>query len=99
MFLEEGERPWAELVHITRDDLPGQARRAPSVDTARKAQPDTGKYIVQGALVPVDIDRSPDIGEYVGPNAWTLHTVSDIDGSLRISMPIPMQGEQASARE
>jgi hypothetical protein len=37
--------------------------------------PDTGSYIVRGALVPVEIDRERDQGVYVEPNVWMHHRV------------------------
>ncbi|MGZ8692665.1 MAG: GNAT family N-acetyltransferase [Gaiellaceae bacterium] len=35
--------------------------------------PDSGSYIVPGALVPVDVDRERDEGVYVEPNVWMHH--------------------------
>jgi GNAT superfamily N-acetyltransferase len=35
--------------------------------------PDSGSYVVPGALVPVSIDVQADLGVYVEPNAWMLH--------------------------
>lgn len=37
--------------------------------------PETGTYIVPGALVSVAIDRSADIGTYVEPNVWIHHAI------------------------
>jgi hypothetical protein len=37
--------------------------------------PDTGDYVVPGALVPVAIDRERDEGVYVEPNVWMHHRV------------------------
>ena len=36
--------------------------------------PDSGTYVVPGALVPVEIDREADRGVYIEPNVWTVHT-------------------------
>ncbi len=38
--------------------------------------PKSGKYVVPGALVPVEIDRDHDIGLYEEPNLWVRHTVA-----------------------
>ena len=38
--------------------------------------PDSGPYVVTGALVPVTIDREDDRGLYVEPNVWMRHRVS-----------------------
>ena len=35
--------------------------------------PDSGPYVVPGALVPVEIDRGRDEGVYVEPNVWMHH--------------------------
>jgi hypothetical protein len=38
------------------------------------ALPESG-YVVPGALVPVEIDRERDIGEYIEPACWVRHRV------------------------
>jgi len=39
--------------------------------------PDTGRYVIPGALEPMMIDREADVGTYVEPNVWMVHcTVS-----------------------
>jgi GNAT superfamily N-acetyltransferase len=35
--------------------------------------PETGPYVVPGALVPVAIDRERDLGRYLEPNVWLRH--------------------------
>ena len=37
--------------------------------------PESGPYVVAGALVPVTIDREADRGRYVEPNVWMRHRV------------------------
>jgi hypothetical protein len=37
--------------------------------------PETGSYVVDGALVPVEIDREADLGCYIEPNVWMWHPV------------------------
>ncbi len=37
--------------------------------------PETGPYIVPGALQPVSIDRERDLGRYEDPNLWMLHPI------------------------
>jgi len=37
------------------------------------AFPESGQYVVAGALVPVTIDRDADRGRYVEPNVWMRH--------------------------
>ena len=40
---------------------------------AEMAFPETGSYVVPGALVPVEIDRERDEGLYLEPNVWMVH--------------------------
>jgi GNAT superfamily N-acetyltransferase len=40
---------------------------------ARMRFPETGPYVVPGALMPVEIDREADVGRYVEPNVWMKH--------------------------
>ncbi len=37
------------------------------------AFPETGSYVVPGALVPVEVDRERDEGLYLEPNVWMVH--------------------------
>jgi len=39
------------------------------------AFPETGDYVVEGALVPARIDRERDLGLYVEPNVWMRHSL------------------------
>jgi hypothetical protein len=38
------------------------------------AFPESGAYVVSGALVPIEIDRERDEGVYVEPNVWMVHS-------------------------
>lgn len=48
--------------------------------------PESGAYVVPGALTPVTIDREADRGEYVEPNVWMRHAVTadDLDFEARL---------------
>jgi hypothetical protein len=35
--------------------------------------PESGTYVVPGALTPIEIDRENDRGVYIEPNVWMLH--------------------------
>jgi hypothetical protein len=37
--------------------------------------PGSGSYVIPGALVPVEVDRERDVGEYVEPGCWVRHRV------------------------
>jgi hypothetical protein len=38
--------------------------------------PDSGPYIVPGALQPILIDRERDVGHYDDPNVWMRHVIT-----------------------
>lgn len=40
------------------------------------AFPESGDYLVPGALVPVQIDREMNVGRYVEPNVWVHHPIT-----------------------
>jgi hypothetical protein len=40
------------------------------------AFPETGRYVVPGALVPVEIDRERDLGDYREPACWVRHPLA-----------------------
>lgn len=37
--------------------------------------PESGAYVVPGALEPVTIDREQDRGLYIEPNVWMCHAI------------------------
>jgi hypothetical protein len=37
--------------------------------------PESGSYVIDGALVPITIDRDRDRGDYAEPNVWMRHPV------------------------
>ncbi len=39
--------------------------------------PESGKYVVDGALCPVRIDIENDLGVYIEPNVWVSYEISD----------------------
>ncbi len=41
--------------------------------------PESGQYIVPGALNPIEIDREADRGYYIEPNVWMQHQVTEAD--------------------
>ena len=42
-------------------------------DWTQMSFPETGKYIVPGALLPVEMDCENDSGVYLEPNVWVEH--------------------------
>ena len=37
--------------------------------------PETGEYIIEGALTPIKINRRKNTGEYTEPNVWIVHKI------------------------
>jgi GNAT superfamily N-acetyltransferase len=74
-WLRVHERLGAEILGV----CPGSLVVAGSVseweDWTGMVFPDSGPYVVEGALVPVEIDRAQDTGRYVEPNVWMRHSV------------------------
>lgn len=44
--------------------------------------PESGQYIVPGALNPIEIDVEADRGRYIEPNVWMQHQVAETDAVL-----------------
>lgn len=38
--------------------------------------PESGEYVVPGALQPITINREQDVGTYSDPNIWIRHSVT-----------------------
>ena len=72
-WLRAHERVGAELVGVAPDSMVMKS----SVDELEQccglAFPESGSYVVDGALVPVEIDRERDRGCYREPNVWMRH--------------------------
>ena len=63
------------------------------------AFPETGAYVVPGALVPVEIDRERDEGLYVEPNVWMVHPGRlNPHGTLRMPPDSLVNTEPSPAR-
>jgi GNAT superfamily N-acetyltransferase len=72
-WLRTHERLGAEIVKVAPESarIPGTV--AEWEEWTRLAFPDSGSYVVAGALVPVEIDRDRDEGLYLEPNVWMVH--------------------------
>jgi GNAT superfamily N-acetyltransferase len=75
--------PWIRLHHRLGAEILAVAPRSLDVrgtvaeweGWTEMAFPESGDYVVPGALVPVTIDREGDEGRYVEPNVWMRHAV------------------------
>jgi GNAT superfamily N-acetyltransferase len=74
-WLRVHERLGAEILGVCPGSLLVTGSVAEWEDWTGMAFPDSGPYAVEGALVPVEIDREHDLGRYVEPNLWMKHPV------------------------
>ena len=74
--------PWIRVHERLGGEILGIARRSMTVEGSvaeweswtDMAFPESGTYVLPGALVPIEIDRDCDRGTYVEPNVWMLHS-------------------------
>jgi hypothetical protein len=74
-WLRLHERLGAEILGVCPGSLLCEGSVAEWEEWTGMAFPDDGDYVVEGALVPVQIDREADLGRYVEPNVWMRHPV------------------------
>jgi hypothetical protein len=63
----------AKLIRVAPESMRISGTVAEWEDWTRLVFPESGSYVVPGALVPVEIDRERDVGVYVEPNVWMHH--------------------------
>ncbi len=74
-WLRVHERLGAEILGVCPGSLVVTGTVAEWEEWAGMTFPDSGVYVVEDALVPVEIDRDADVGRYVEPNVWMRHPV------------------------
>jgi len=72
-WMRTHERLGADIVKVAPQSVTVPAGVAEWEEWTQMAFPETGDYVVPGALVPVEIDRERDEGRYVEPNVWMVH--------------------------
>jgi GNAT superfamily N-acetyltransferase len=72
-WLRSHERLGAELLGIAEDSLVVVGTVAELEEWTGLELPESGSYVVPGALVPVEVDRESDRGRYREPNVWMRH--------------------------
>jgi len=72
-WLRTHERLGAEIVKVAPQSVRIPAPIAEWEEWTHMTFPETGAYVVPGALVPIEIDRERDEGLYVEPNVWMVH--------------------------
>jgi GNAT superfamily N-acetyltransferase len=74
-WLRVHERLGAEVIGVGIEAMRIPGSVAEWEEWAGMAFPESGDYVVPGALAPVQIDRERDEGLYVEPNVWMRHAV------------------------
>jgi GNAT superfamily N-acetyltransferase len=72
-WLRAHERLGAQIVGIAEGSLVSEGTVAELEQWCGLQFPESGSYVVDGALVPVEIDRERDQGVYREPNVWMRH--------------------------
>ena len=74
-WLRVHESVGAELVRVAPRSMRITGSVADWESWTKMSFPESGTYVVPGALVPVEIDRERDEGIYVEPNVWMHHEI------------------------
>ncbi len=69
------ERLGAKIVRIAPESMKITGSIAEWERWARMRFPESGEYVVEGALGPVSMDVERNLGTYVEPNVWMRHPV------------------------
>src|SRR5262245_13242153 len=72
-WLRTHERLGAEIAKVAPESMRITGTVAQWEEWTELAFPESGSYVVRGALVPVEIDRERDEGLYLEPNVWMVH--------------------------
>jgi GNAT superfamily N-acetyltransferase len=72
-WLRVHERLGARILGVCPGSLVVTGTAAEWEDWTGMAFPDSGDYVVAGALVPIEVDLDADVGRYVEPNVWMRH--------------------------
>jgi GNAT superfamily N-acetyltransferase len=73
-WLRTHERAGAPIVKVAPESMRVPGTVAEWAEWAGMAFPETGSYVVPGALVPIEVDCERDEGLYLEPNVWMVHS-------------------------
>jgi GNAT superfamily N-acetyltransferase len=73
-WLRTHERLGADIVKVAPESMTVSGTVAEWEEWTEIALPESGSYVVPGALVPIVINRERDEGVYVEPNVWMVHS-------------------------
>ena len=72
-WLRVHARAGARIVRVCHESMRVSGTVAEWEEWAEMEFPESGDYVVPGALTTVRIDREADLGLYVEPNVWMHH--------------------------
>lgn len=72
-WLRTHERLGADIVGVAAESVVISGTVTAWEEWTAMALPESGAYVVPGALAPIRIDRDRDEGVYVEPNVWMVH--------------------------
>jgi len=72
-WLRTHERIGGEILKVAHQSMVISGSVAEWEGWAEMSFPESGDYVVPGALTVVSIDRDADVGTYVEPNVWMVH--------------------------
>jgi GNAT superfamily N-acetyltransferase len=72
-WLRTHERLGADIVKVAPESATVTGTVSEWEEWTEMAFPESGTYVVPGALVPIEIDRERDEGVCVEPNVWMVH--------------------------
>ena len=75
-WLRTHERLGADIVKVAQNSVVVRGTVAQWEEWTGTVFPESGAYVVPGALVPIEINRERDEGVYVEPNVWMIHPPS-----------------------
>jgi GNAT superfamily N-acetyltransferase len=73
-WLRTHERLGAHILKVAPESTVTRGTVAEWEEWTELAFPESGAYVVPGALVPLEIGRERDEGVYVEPNVWMVHS-------------------------
>jgi hypothetical protein len=72
-WLRTHGRLGAAVVKVAPESMQVTGTVAEWEERTKMALPESGAYVVPGALVPVQVDLERDEGVYLEPNVWVVH--------------------------
>ncbi len=75
-WLRVHEQAGAKIIKVCHRSMVIRGNRAEWEGWTSMKFPESGKYVIPGALNPIEMDLEKDRGRYVEPNVWMIHELS-----------------------